>query len=168
MQRFYWLIDGALAGCSLPGGAHSTGADRHADAGVPDAEVRTDLAWLGRQGIGAVLSLTEQPLSLDAVQSQQMAYLHVPVPDLTAPTPDQFGAALGFIDLSRSRGLGVAVHCLMGQGRTGTVLAAYLIRSGVRVDDAIAHLRSICPGALSSPSQEIALAAYFDRRDWVL
>jgi atypical dual specificity phosphatase len=141
--------------------SHTPGSD-HA------AGVLSDVSWLRRAGIGAVLSLTEEALPADILAREQTEYLHLPVPDLAAPTPDQLRSALDFIDLSRSQGRGVAVHCLMGQGRTGTILAAYLIRSGVRVDEAIARLRTICPGALSSPPQERALADFYERRDWIL
>ena len=166
MQRFYWLIEGAIAGCSLPGGYAAIGAGfngpDHSEA------LLSDVSQLRREGIGAILSLTEEPLPTEVLAREQIENLHLPVPDLAAPTPDQLRAALDFIDVARSQGRGVAVHCLMGQGRTGTILAAYLIRSGVAVDEAIAQLRSVCPGALSSPPQERALAAYFERRDWML
>jgi protein-tyrosine phosphatase len=56
----------------------------------------------------------------------------------------------------------------MGQGRTGTVLAAYLIRDGASAEAAMRQLRACCPGALGSPAQERALEAYAQRRDWVL
>ena len=56
----------------------------------------------------------------------------------------------------------------MGQGRTGTVLAAYLIRGGLSADDALAEVRAICPGAISSAEQEAALHAFAARRDWII
>ena len=62
----------------------------------------------------------------------------------------------------------MAVHCRMGQGRSGTVLAAYLIRGGLGADAAIAELRRVCPGAIGSRDQEAALAAFAGRRDWLL
>lgn len=166
MQRFYWLIERAIAGCSLPGGSPSYGV--HVDDREHAHALLSDVLQLRREGIGAVLSLTEEPLPTELLDREQIEYLHLPVPDLAAPTPDQLRAGLDFIDVARSHGKGVAVHCLMGQGRTGTILAAYLIRSGIRVDDAIAQVRAVCPGALSSPPQERALAAYFERRDWML
>jgi atypical dual specificity phosphatase len=164
------LVEGVIAGCSLPGGSPVPGGqdsrlanpDKHLPA------VDADLAWLRRQGIGAVLSLTEEPLPVESLRRQQLEALHLPVPDMAAPTPDQFRAALDFIDLMRSRGQGVAVHCLMGQGRTGSILAAYLIRGGADARDSVQQLRVICPGALSSPPQERALEAFSARRDWVL
>lgn len=170
MHRFYWLIDGELAGCSLPGGSPTDGrrAPGAAPPVPPVAAIDADLLWLRQQGIEAVLSLTEEPLPAEALRRHGLESLHLPVDDMTAPTPAQFGAALDFLDLRRASGGGVAVHCLMGQGRTGAVLAAHLIRAGDDVDSALSRLRTLCPGAVSSPLQERALAAFAARRDWIL
>jgi atypical dual specificity phosphatase len=166
---FFWLIEDLLAGCARPGGGHAPGRSiRAAEArDQPDA-VERDLAWLRRQGIGAVLSLTETPLPAEVVARQKLTMLHVPVPDLQAPTPDQFLRALAFIDRQRAQGRAVVVHCLMGQGRTGTVLAAYRIRGGASPQEALRTVRALCPGAIGSPAQEQALYAFAARRDWIL
>lgn len=160
MDGFYWLIDGVLAGCARPGALGRS----HGDAESLD----TDLHWLKAQGIGAVLSLTEQPLTPGTLARHGLAELHLPVDDLSPPSQEQLTDALAFIDQHIAWGRAVAVHCRMGQGRTGTVLAAFLIRSGQPCDAAIADLRAICPGALSSPSQERALEGFARRRDWIL
>jgi atypical dual specificity phosphatase len=170
LPRFYWLVRGAVAGCSLPGGR---GRDRMAryDAPRPESGTETldeDLDWLRTQGVGAMLSLTETPLDEAALARHGLVGLHVPVDDMTAPAPEQIERALGFIDLQRARGRVVAVHCLMGQGRTGTVLAAYLIRSGRTVGEAVRELRTVCPGAIGAPEQERALEAFARRRDWIV
>ncbi len=172
VQGFYWLIAHELAGCGRPGGPDSApsgrGRDRAAEQNIRPDRLEADLAWLCAEGIGSILSLTETPLPVEAIQIAGLNSLHLAVDDMTAPTPMQLQQALGFIDWQRALGRPVAVHCRMGQGRTGAVLAAHLIRDGMAPDAAISHLRSICPGALGSPSQERALHAFAARRDWVL
>ncbi len=162
MRGFYWLIEGALAGCSRPG-------QRRGTAGSSiEAALDEDLGWLKGRGIDAVLSLTETPLTVGALERHGLAGLHLPVDDLTAPTPTQLRAALAFIDWHRSLEQRVAVHCLVGQGRTGTVLAAYLIRSGLTPTEALRELRTVCPGAVENPVQERALEEFAVRRDWII
>jgi atypical dual specificity phosphatase len=87
---------------------------------------------------------------------------------MVAPSPLQFVHALSFIDEQRGLGRRVAVHCLMGQGRTGSILAAYLIRAGATPEDALARLRAVCPGAVENPAQERALQEFARRRDWII
>src|SRR3954454_11623682 len=157
LERFYWMVPEILAGCSRPGGRH--GEEERLDA---------DLAWLRVQGIGAVLSVTELPLAGSALAEHGLASLHLPVADLTAPAPLQLRRALGFLDWQRAHGVPTVVHCLMGQGRTATVLAAHLIRGGMSAAEAMREMRAICPGALSSADQERALSAFETRRDWLL
>lgn len=162
LGRFFWVTDGVLAGCSCPGGS---GMGRQGAVG--DALGR-DLAELKERGIGAVLTLTESPLDTGALERHGMANAHVPVDDMQAPEPDELERALAFIDAQRLAGRAVAVHCRMGQGRTGTVLAAYLIRAGRTPEQALRELRVVCPGAVPAPVQERALEAFARRRDWVL
>ncbi len=169
---FYWLVDDALAGCARPGAPDRgrTGPRREnaPETAAERAALDNDLAWLRRQGIRAVLSLTETPLAEDVVARHGLETLHLPVPDLTAPTPEQLSRALLFIDTQRAHGRAVAVHCLVGEGRTGTVLAAYRIRGGATPEQALRELRAHRPGAVGSPAQERALHAFAVRRDWIL
>ena len=153
MIRFYWLVDGALAGCSRPG-ARGTLDD--------------DLRELRGHGIGALLSLTETPLPWGALERHGLVGLHLPVDDFHAPTTMQMLEALAFLDESRSVGTPTAVHCLAGQGRTGTVLAAYLIRGGHTAGQAISEIRSICPGAIEAKTQTAALAEWAAERPWLI
>ncbi len=154
MNGFYWLIEGVLAGCPLPG----------AERGALDA----DLTYLRDQGIGSVLSLTERPLPMNALARHSLAGLHLPVIDRTAPTSGQLSSALAFIAEARRRNEAVAIHCKVGHGRTGTVLAAYLIRNGATAAEALCRVREVCPQAVEAVCQEEALAAFATRRDWIV
>jgi atypical dual specificity phosphatase len=130
--------------------------------------LKADVHWLREQGIDALLSLTERELPLDSEETGGLEVLHLPVIDMTAPQPSQLIQALSFIDRQRAQGRAVAAHCLQGQGRTGTILAAYLVRQGMEPAAAVSHLRQICPGAIEAKEQERALEAFAKRRDWIL
>lgn len=155
MLRFYWVIDNVIAGCSRPGAGR-------------DGDIDRDLAALRGYGIGALLTLTESALPWRALERHGMLGLHLPVDDFHAPTTIQMLDALAFLDDARAAGTPVAVHCLAGQGRTGTVLAAYLIRGGLTSEQAIAEVRAICPGAIESSPQTAALAGWAAERPWLV
>ncbi len=153
MRRFYWIVEESLAGCSRPGG--------HGD-------LATDLESLRRFGIAALLSLTESPLDTWALDNAGIESLHIPVQDMTAPQPVHFAEALGFIDAQHALQRAVAVHCLEGQGRTGSILAAWLIRRGATAEDALAAIRNRCPGAVENADQEEALELFERTRPWII
>ncbi len=154
MHNFYWIIEGVLAGCSRPG------------AGGGDID--RDLASLASRGVGALLTLTETPLAPGALERYGMRGLHIPIDDFQAPSPSQMLAALAFLDEAMASGTPAAVHCMAGQGRTGTVLAAYLIRGGLSAGEAIASVRAACPGAIESPPQVAALEVWTADRPWLV
>jgi atypical dual specificity phosphatase len=164
MHSFYWLIEGVLAGCGRPGQRH-----RPPDgASSPPDPLATDLGWLKTRGIGALLILTEEPLRAGVLDRYDLATVHVPIPDLHAPTLGELEQALTFIDWQRAAGRAVAVHCLMGQGRTGTILGAYLIRGGLSAEAALQEVRAACPGAVGSAAQEAFLREYATSRAWLV
>ena len=43
--------------------------------------------------------------------------------------------------------------CAAGIGRTGTILAAYLMSKGIPLDDAISQIRKLRPGSVESTAQ---------------
>lgn len=164
VRNFYWLFEGSLAGSARPGGEVGW-----LGAGITTAQsLNDDLRWLKRRGIGAILSLTETPLPAQALAQHDLRMLHLPIDDQTAPRPDDFLAALDFIDQQHIHRRAVLVHCRIGEGRTGSILAAYLIRQGAEPQQALAWLRAIRPGAVSSPVQQEALIRFARHRDWIL
>lgn len=156
MIRFYWIAEGELAGCSRPGGRLRRASTLEAD-----------LTALTERGIGALLTLTARPLPADALRRYGLTALHLPVPDFHPPTTEQFLRALRFIDERRADGAAVAVHCQGGQGRTGSVLAAWLIRAGDEPELALRRVRGVCPGAVEVKSQEDALRRLARDKPWL-
>lgn len=155
MERFYWVREGQLAGSSRPGGLRN---DR----------LGADLNELHARGIGAIVSMTETPIDEFQVEAAGMTYSHLPVDDFTAPAVAQILDALEFIDLAHADNRAVLVHCAAGQGRSATILGAWLVRDGATADDAIAELRTVCDRAVENDAQIACLRAFERDRLWVV
>ena len=141
-----------------------TWVDRPALAALARPENPDDLKWLRARGLQVLVSLTEEPPPRAWVNDAGLLGVHVPVPDLTAPTTRQFEACLAAIHKARAAELGVAVHCAAGKGRTGTVLAAYFVTRGMSAAEAIDHVRELRPGSVETPDQEAAVARFAAER----
>jgi atypical dual specificity phosphatase len=126
----------------------------------PDA---ADLAWLRENGVQVLISLTESPLPRNWVNDAGLMAVHIPVTDFTAPTERQLRLAVDTIDRAKRSGMGVAVHCGAGKGRTGTVLAAYLVSAGMNAREAIRKVRELRPGSVETAEQERAVIEWGER-----
>jgi atypical dual specificity phosphatase len=105
-------------------------------------------------GIGAVLSLTEDNPYGHLLQSAGFSHCHIPVHDCHAPSMLQMAAAMSFIDDSIGNGLRVAVHCMEGRGRTGTVLCAWVGRKErLNPEAAIRRIYELRPCSVITPPQ---------------
>ncbi|MCS6768693.1 MAG: dual specificity protein phosphatase family protein [Candidatus Nitrosocaldus sp.] len=140
-QNFSWVVDGMLAGSARPMSVQ-------------------EMEWVKQIcGIRSIVSVIEEPLPdawLDGIE-----YLHIPTLDGTAPDIGDMDRAVEFIRRSMTNGRPVLVHCAAGKGRTGTILAAYMIKyEGLSAVDAIGRVRSMRPGSIQSSSQEMALLLY--------
>ena len=129
----WWAVPNVLAGTSMP--------------------LAEDLPLLHRAGIRGIVCLLELPHLAEAYSNAGFAVHMLPLSDGSAPTPEQFRTFLQFMEHQRRVDHPVIVHCLAGRGRTGTVVAAYLIAHGHTVDGALAHIRSLQPLAVETPQQ---------------
>jgi len=112
----------------------------------------------------AVLSVFEEPLGRRTLDPWSPRYLWLRTRD---GEPPDLPAACAFIDKAREAGQATLVHCWAGIGRTGSVLAAYLVHSGEEVDPAAARervRREYHPDAVESRAQMDALSAFAKRR----
>ncbi|MCS6865105.1 MAG: dual specificity protein phosphatase family protein [Gemmataceae bacterium] len=133
-------------------------------AALAHPESSDDLRWLRRQGLDVLISLTEDPLPRHWINDSGILAVSVPVPDMTPPSDRQLDHLITTIRKANDSGMGVAIHCAAGLGRTGTVLGAYFIAQGLSAQQAIAKVRSLRPGSIETPEQERALEAYARRR----
>ena len=88
-----------------------------------------------------------------------------PVPDFAAPTMEQTRRMVSFIDEQTAAGKPVAVSCYAGVGRTGTVLACYLVHRGAAPEDAVRRVRELRPGSIQTRGQEEAVHQYAEEED---
>jgi len=152
----WWLIPGVLAGMPIPF-IHAN--RRLAGGGAWDA-FDDELQDLHRAGVRAVVSLLNLPGDAPVYESAGMAFLCLPVPNGEAPTREQVAAFLRFMAEQRAAQRPVAVHCEGGIGRTGTMLAAYLIAQGATAEDAIKQVRVVEPAAIETERQVEFLEQY--------
>ncbi len=108
-----------------------------------------DMRSLHQQGIRAVLSLTEYPLTRfrtitpALLDDLDMAAFHVPVPDRHPPTMAQAHEILRIIAAMHTQQRPLLIHCMAGIGRTGTVLHMHYIAQGMSLEAARAKVRVV-------------------------
>ena len=133
-DNFSWIIENKLAGSAIP-----TSTD--------------EIQWAIEQGVKSIVTVREEPLDSD--WTNDVNYLHVHSNDMGVPEFDDLIHAIDFIHTRITNNETVMVHCLAGLGRTGTLLACYLIKyQKMSADKAIQKLRAESPGSIQSVPQE--------------
>jgi len=129
-----WLIENKLAGSAIP-----TSTD--------------EVKWVIEQGVKSIVTVREEPLDDEWVK--EVKYLHIMSNDLSVPEFVDLGSAVDFIHRRITNNEPVMVHCLAGLGRTGTILACYLVKyQNMSADEAIQKVREERPGSIQSYPQE--------------
>ena len=136
IRNFSWLIEDEIAGMAKP------------------ASSVYDFECLKEKGLDAIVSLSEYPLSEVLIEEFGFSVKHIPVRDFQPPTLEQVEDFVAFAKNARSEGKKLVVHCDAGVGRTGTMLACYLVRKGHSATDAIEEVRTKRPGSIETIEQE--------------
>ena len=122
-----------------------------------------DLFFLHNQGVRAVIRMEERTIAADTGNMVDLVDMFEPVPDFTPPEPDQIERMIEFIDRQTEERRPVVVSCFAGIGRTGTILACYLVHRGDGPAAAINRVRELRPGSVQTPQQEAAVHRYAKR-----
>ncbi len=124
------------------------------------------LAELRRRGVAVLVNLHERAHDPARLHRYGLTQVHLPVKDFTPPSPEQLRQGVAAIEQAIGEGKRVAVHCGGRLGRTGTLLACYLVNRGLTASDAIAQVRARRPGSIETRDQERAVVAYEQSRRW--
>ena len=90
-----------------------------------------ELDSIREQGIGAIVNLCGEFCDLHEIEeSSGFDVYYLPVVDEYAPDLEAMEKALDWMDEALYLDKKVLVHCRLGHGRTGTFIAAYLLRRG--------------------------------------
>jgi atypical dual specificity phosphatase len=132
MLKVDWIEKGILAASGIPVG-------------------RDNCEALCKQGIRAIVTLTEHPLTVfketppDVLEALGLECLHVPVNDQYPPSEAQINEVMQFIEQMKAESKPVLVHCFAGVGRTGTMLHAYYLMQGDSLEEAKSKVRLARP-----------------------
>jgi atypical dual specificity phosphatase len=145
LDRGDWLEEGQILACAYP-------------------KREAALAALARHGVSVLVNLHERAHNPTRLQRHGLTEVHLPVKDFTAPSPEQLDQGVTAIEQAVAEGKKVAVHCGGGLGRTGTLLACYLVSQRIATADAIARVRGLRPGSIETREQVNAVLVYGQSR----
>ena len=95
-------------------------------------------------GVRLLVNLHQRLHDPDRLERHGLKEVHLPVRDFAALSPEQIGRGVGALLETLAAGEAAAVHSGGGLGRTGTVLACYLLASdeGLGPEEAVRRVRA--------------------------
>jgi protein-tyrosine phosphatase len=145
----------SIEGIIFLGRAPGHGSDRH-----------EDFREIKQAGVSKIYSLQEEQELLylsngtenienrrESLSALGIEMVHSPVRDFGVPAIEQAEELTKMILSDVTEGKNVLIHCMGGLGRTGTIVACVLVRTGISPDNAVAKVRSVRHGTLENDAQ---------------
>lgn len=144
IHNSYWIIPRRFRAGEYPGS-------------LREDEARGKLQWLIDQGIDVLIDLTENGESdfkyyanllpdIKNFNGKPVTYTQKSIKDFTTCTNDLMVEILNIIDMSLFEGRNIYLHCYGGTGRTGMVVGCYMVRHGIRGDEALEMIQELRKG----------------------
>jgi len=131
--------------------AFATPRDHPDDSGLPARPTEGHIAPLRGLGVTDVVRLSEEGLYDDAVLAHKFKHHALEFTDGAQPPAR---VVRDFLDACDAAEGVVAVHCLAGLGRTGTLIAVHMIKHcGFTAREAIGYMRLVRPGSIMGCQQ---------------
>ncbi|KAF2356659.1 Dual specificity phosphatase catalytic domain [Trinorchestia longiramus] len=139
--NFSWMVEGELCACAQP--------DR-----------RAHMEFLKKAGVRHLVCLSED---LPPAYHPDLRVHTIPVQEFEPPTLQQIKKFIKVCERARAEQVAVCVHCRMGRGRTGVMLACYLVRYlGQIPQEAITNIRFRRPYSIETWEQEFVVKTFYD------
>lgn len=136
--NFSWVVKGVLCACSWP-------------------RSPSEINWLRKAGVKAIVSLSEERQPPISAHEYMDCYV-IPVEEFEAPAMEQMTEFVNICDKAAAENKPVCVHCRMGLGRTGVMIACYLIKNyNQTAEEAIRNVRLMRPYSIETREQERAV-----------
>ena len=145
-RGFFWIVPNILAACPQPG--------------VSDP-INYDLDLLANLGITTLITLTEKDFDQPSLKQAGLKNIHLPIYDREPPSMAQMHMLVFKMQRAIDNNEVLAVHCLAGLGRTGTIIVAWMMKEGgLSAEEALKRARQINPNFVQSENQEKALVEF--------
>ncbi|XP_047488347.1 uncharacterized protein LOC125038783 [Penaeus chinensis] len=142
--NFSWLVEGKICGCDFPRG-----------------EIHLD--FLREEKVGVIVTLSEEE-QLPATASNDFECHLIPVVEFEPPSLEQICKFISICDAAHEKKKAVCVHCRWGLGRTGVMLACYLVKKHLMYPLAAIHfIREFRPYSVETSEQEQAVCKYSEQ-----
>ncbi|KAL3275931.1 hypothetical protein HHI36_020665 [Cryptolaemus montrouzieri] len=141
--NFSWVVQNELAAMACP-------------------NTESNLQFLIDQGIEHIITLSPENIPSE-IQCWKFEWTKIDVEEFEAPTIEDIIKFLSICSRCHNRKKAIGIHCRMGRGRTGVMVACYLVHfKNLTPERAITEIRLMRPGSIESYAQERSVFQYHD------